>query len=183
MRGVGAHRGLVTVIGACYELLVSPAKQAFGLIGWLSLCFAAAVIGALASIRASEFYGQLTQPSWAPPASLFGPVWTVLYGLMAIAAWLIWRKSGFRPHALGLTLFIVQLGANAIWTWLFFDRRQGAWALADIVLLAALIATTLVAFWKAHKVAAVLLMPYLAWVTYASALNWALLKLNPQILG
>ncbi len=167
----------------CYELLMSPAKQGLGLIGWLSLCFAGAAIGALASMRAGEFYGQLTQPSWAPPASLFGPVWTVLYALMAIAAWMLWREAGFRLHARPLTLFLVQLGANAAWTWLFFSWHQGAWALADIVLLTVLIATTLVAFWRAQKLAAVLLIPYLAWVSYATALNWALLKLNPQMLG
>jgi benzodiazapine receptor len=86
------------------------------LIGWLALCFAAAAIGALASIRAAEFYGQLTQPSWAPPASLFGPVWMVLYALMAVAAWLLWREGGFGRHARALTLFVVQLAANALWT-------------------------------------------------------------------
>ena len=84
-------------------------KQILGLFAWLAITFAAAAVGALASTNAPEFYQQLARPTWAPPAWLFGPVWTVLYALMAIAAWLVWRQGGFR-HARGaLFLFLVQL--------------------------------------------------------------------------
>src|SRR5690349_5372470 len=94
--------------------------QALGLVGWLVVTFAAGSVGALASARAATFYRQLSQPSWAPPAWLFGPVWSVLYLCMAVAAWLVWRARGFKGARVALWLFIVQLLANALWTWLFF---------------------------------------------------------------
>ena len=95
-------------------------RQALGLAGWLLLCYAAAGIGAVASMQADVFYKGLTLPSWAPPASVFGPVWTVLYGAMAVAAWLVWRKGGWAKRQKVLTLFLAQLAVNALWSWLFF---------------------------------------------------------------
>src|SRR5262245_55373756 len=91
-----------------------------GLLGWLLLSFAAAALGAVASVEAAAFYEQLARPSWAPPPWLFGPVWTILYVLMGVAAWLVWRAHGFEEGKVALTLFVVQLGANALWSWLFF---------------------------------------------------------------
>ncbi len=96
---------------------LSRKKQILGLIGWLGLAYIAAAIGAVASINAADFYASLQQPSWAPPAWLFGPMWTTLYGLVSIAAWLAWRERGARP---ALTLFVVQLALNALWSWPFF---------------------------------------------------------------
>ncbi len=161
----------------------SFSKQLFGFAGWLILTFAAAALGALASAQAKTFYLQLVRPEWAPPGWLFAPVWTALYLLMAIAAWLVWRGHGFRRAGGALTLFVVQLAANAVWTWLFFVWHQGALAFAEILLLWLLIAGTIAAFWRLHVFAAVLLLPYLVWVSFASALTWATWQLNPGILG
>lgn len=161
----------------------SKQAQALGLAGWIAGSFVTAAIGALATARAAAFYDQLTQPAWAPPAWLFGPVWTVLYTLMGLAAWLVWRKHGFRDAAMALTLFVAQLCANALWSWLFFAWQQGAGALVEIVVLWLLIAATIGAFWRLDRMAAILLVPYLAWVTFATALNYALWRLNPALLG
>jgi translocator protein len=158
-------------------------RQALGLAGWLVATFVAGGIGAIASASAASFYRQLTQPSWAPPAWLFGPVWTILYVLMGIAAWLIWREHGFRGASTALRLFVAQLLANALWTWLFFVWHQGALSVAEIVALWLLIAATMTAFWRLHRLAAILLMPYLAWVSFATALTISLWQLNPAALG
>lgn len=162
---------------------MSGMKQVIGLSGWLLLSFAAAAIGALASIQAATFYRQLAQPSWAPPASVFGPVWSLLYALMGIAAWLVWREGGWRRQRGVLALFAVQLAINALWSWLFFGWHRGALAFADIVLLWLLIVATVVGFWRTRPLAGALLLPYLGWVSFASALNFAVWHLNPQILG
>ncbi|MEO7152084.1 MAG: TspO/MBR family protein [Burkholderiaceae bacterium] len=161
----------------------SLTQQALGLLGWLAVVFAAGALGAVASVRAASFYAFLSQPSWAPPAWLFGPVWTVLYGLMAIAAWLVWRERGFRGASGALTLFIAQLALNALWTWIFFAWHRGALALLEIVVLWLLVAATMVAFWRWHRLAAALLLPYLAWVGFATALTYSLWRMNPAQLG
>ena len=157
--------------------------QALGLVCWLVATFAAGSVGAIASARAATFYGQLSQPSWAPPAWLFGPVWSVLYLCMAVAAWLVWRERGFKGAPVALWLFVIQLAANALWTWLFFVLHAGALSTAEILVLLLLIAATIIKFWSIHRVAALLLMPYLAWVSFASALTLSLWRLNPAVLG
>jgi benzodiazapine receptor len=162
---------------------LSKPKQIVGLLAWLAVSFVASGIGAVASIRAVSFYGQLVQPSWAPPPSVFGPVWTILYALMGIAAWLVWRAGGFRANRSALTLFLVQLAVNALWSWLFFAWHRGALAFADIVLLWLLIIATLVSFWRVRPLAGALLIPYLLWVSFAAALNFSVWHLNPQVLG
>lgn len=154
-----------------------------GLFGWLVACFTASAIGAVASIQAKSFYGQLAQPSWAPPSAVFGPVWTVLYILMAIAAWLVWRSGGFRVNRMALSLFFGQLALNALWSWLFFAWHRGAMAFADVTLLWVLIVATVVTFWRTDRLASALLIPYLLWVSFAAALNYSVWQLNPQILG
>lgn len=153
-----------------------------GLVAWLAVSFAASAVGAIASIEARTFYGQLVQPAWAPPPWLFGPVWTVLYALMAIAAWLVWRAGGFRANRIALALFLMQLGLNALWSWIFFSWHRGALAFAEILVLWALIAATLAAFWRVRPLAGSLLIPYLVWVSFAAALNFALWQLNPELL-
>jgi tryptophan-rich sensory protein len=162
---------------------LTTSSQILGLFGWLVASFATGAIGGLASINAAGFYGQLVQPPWAPPAWLFGPVWSVLFVLMGIAAWLVWREHGFRNARPALTLFAAQLVVNALWTWLFFAWHQGAVAFAEITLLWLLIAATIAMFWRLHRSAALLLAPYLVWVSFAAALNLALWRLNPAILG
>lgn len=158
-------------------------KKIFGFVAWLAISFIAAAIGSAASIQASPFYTQLIRPEWAPPPNLFGPVWTILYALMGIAAWLVWRAGGFRAARKALTLFLVQLAVNALWSWLFFGWRLGGLAFADIILLWMLIVATLIAFWRVRPLAGALLIPYLIWVSFASALNYSVWQLNPQILG
>lgn len=143
----------------------------------------AAAVGGAASAGSGEFYARLTRPEWAPPAGLFGPVWTVLYAMMGVAAWLVWRERE-RPGArAALGLFLTQLAFNALWTWIFFAWRAGAAAFAEIVLLWVLIAATLVAFARVRPLAGILLAPYLLWVTFATALTLSLWKANPTLLG
>lgn len=162
----------------------SRQRQALGFAGWLGLCLATSAAGALASVQAGAFYASLVRPPWAPPAWLFGPVWSALFLCMAIAAWLVWRAPPGGPgRLLALALFLAQLVANAAWSWLFFAWRLGGAAFADIVLLWLLIAATLIAFWRRSPIAGLLLLPYLLWVGFAAALNWSLWQANPQVLG
>ena len=161
----------------------SAVKQALGLAGWLLASVVTGGVGGFASINAAGFYGQLAQPSWAPPAWLFGPVWTLLFVFMAVSAWLVWREHGLRGAGAALKLYVTQLVANALWTWLFFAWRQGALALTEIAILWLLIAGTILAFWPLHRLAALLLVPYLAWVSLAAFLNFTLWRLNPAVLG
>jgi tryptophan-rich sensory protein len=157
-------------------------SQTVGLVGWLAIVCAAAAIGAVASVEASAFYAQLVRPAWAPPASAFGPVWSVLYLLMGVSAWLVWRDQGARNLRSALTLFIAQLCANALWSWLFFAWRNGAFAFAEVLFLLALIAASIAAFWRISHLASVLMLPYFAWVCLASALTWSVWQSNPQVL-
>lgn len=160
----------------------SRVAQAIGFAAWLAVVFAAAGLGAIASIDAASFYAQLVKPAWAPPASIFGPVWTFLYLLMAISAWLVWREPESRARASALALFLAQLGANALWSWLFFAWRNGALAFADVLVLLGLISATTAAFWRIRRAASILLIPYAAWVCFASVLTWAVWQRNPQLL-
>jgi tryptophan-rich sensory protein len=149
------------------------------LAGWLLVSFGAAALGALASADAGEFYAALERPAWAPPGWLFAPVWTLLYALMGVAAWLAWRRAGF---AVAHWLFLAQLAVNALWTWLFFAWRQGALAFVEILVLWALVAATAIAFRRIRPLAGLLLVPYLAWVTFAAALTYAVWQRNPTLL-
>lgn len=143
---------------------------------------AVAAVGAAGSISASVFYLALNRPSWAPPPAVFGPAWTVLYLLMAIAAWTVVRVQGWERAKPALAIYAVQLAANALWTWLFFHWHLGAAAFVDSVVLWLLVAATMVAFGRAHRLAAVLLLPYIAWVSFATALTWAVWRANPGTL-
>ncbi len=161
----------------------SKRTSALALIGWLVLSYAVSAVGAAASFQAQSFYGELAQPSWAPPAWLFGPVWTALFTAMGVAAWLVWREGGLRARRSSLGLFALQLVLNGLWSWLFFAWRLGGAAFVDIVLLWLLILLTTLAFWRARPLAGALLVPYLLWVSFAAALNYALWQLNPNVLG
>jgi translocator protein len=164
-------------------MIRSDQRQLVGFIAWLAICFVAAAIGAVASVQAGSFYLSLARPQWAPPASVFGPVWTALYASMAIAAWLVWREGGFRRARPALILFLTQLAFNAVWSWLFFAWRLGAPAFIDILVLWSLLVATIIAFWRIRPLAGALLIPYLLWVSFAAALNYTVWQLNPKMLG
>lgn len=163
------------------------ASKWLALVGWLALAASAAAIGGLASRNSAEFYAQLAKPDWAPPPWLFGPVWSALYVMMGIAAWLVWRTEpvSAAPRVIrhrGLVLFVVQLALNALWTWLFFAWRQGATAFGEIVLLWFAVASTVWHFGRVRPLAGWLLVPYLAWVSFATALTWAVWQGNRGLL-
>ncbi|RUO72689.1 tryptophan-rich sensory protein [Pseudidiomarina sediminum] len=162
---------------------MSVMKQFLGLIAWLLVSFIVAAIGGLGSVNAPVFYQELQLPSWAPPTWLFGPVWTALYTMMAVAAWLVWRQHGFAGKAkIALSINIVQLLLNTLWSWLFFAWYLGALSFIEIVLLWFAIAATVVAYWRLNKAAALLLVPYWLWVTFAAGLSYSIWQLNPGVL-
>jgi len=159
-------------------------RSVLGLVSWLLLCLAAGAIGAFASADAGVFYRELIRPDWAPPAWLFGPVWSILYVMMALSAFIIWRDDTSSRHRVhGLTLFIAQLAVNALWSWLFFAWQMGGIAFGGLVLLWCLIVATILVFRKINRAAAYLLLPYLFWVTFAGALNFVLWRSNAGLLG
>lgn len=147
-----------------------------GLAAWAALCFGAAAVGA--RFTPGEWYAGLAKPAWTPPDWVFGPVWTLLYLFLALAAWQVWRRHGFSGAGGALGLFLVQLFFNALWSWIFFGLKQPGWALADLsaLWLTALAAT--LAFWRLEPVAGWLMVPYMAWLSFAGALNFALWRLN-----
>lgn len=150
---------------------------------WPLLVVIAAVAGSLGSIDAPVLYAALDKPAWAPPASWFAPVWTVLYVLMALSAWWLGRLPPSPVRQLSLGLFAAQLVANALWSWLFFGARLGALAMVDLVLLWLLLAGVVAMAWRLRRAAALLLLPTLAWVSFAGALNLATWLRNPGLLG
>ena len=152
-----------------------------GIVVWGGLTALAAAAGAAASMRAASFYTALDRPSWAPPSWLFSPVWTLLYLLMAAAAVVVWRNRETPGARTALVLYVVQLALNAAWTWIFFAMRNGAMAFAEILVLIVAIGLTMRAFWRIRPIAGMLLIPYLAWTTFAAALTWAIWQRNPQL--
>ena len=156
---------------------MSRGKMILGLCGWLLLCFAAASPGAV--FMPGEWFAALKKPSWNPPGWVFGPVWTALYAMMAVAAWLVWRRGGFAAQGRPLGAFLAQLALNALWTPLFFGLHRPGVAFAEILLLWLAIAWTIALFWRVQRAAAWLLVPYLAWVGFAAVLNGTLWRLNP----
>ena len=159
--------------------VTAPKYPWLGLIVLLVVCFAAAGIGgAVTTPKIATWYAALAKPSWNPPNWIFGPVWSVLYLCMAIAAWLVWRQGGLAGAATPLALFAVQLVLNLAWSWLFFGFQNPGLAFVDIVLLWAAIAATMVAFWVRSAIAGILFVPYLAWVSFATVLNFVVWRLN-----
>jgi translocator protein len=150
-------------------------RRWWGLLGFAALVAVAAAVGAFAVTDPATEYADLVQPSWAPPSWLFSPVWTVLYVMIAIAGFLAWRRAGVGP-AVGF--WLAQLVLNAAWTPLFFGAGRYGLAFAEIALLWLLIAVTTVLFWRISRAAALLMLPYWAWVTFAAALNLAIWRLN-----
>ncbi len=161
----------------------SVRSQAIGLVGWLLVSFAAAAVGGIASASAGDFYRQLDRPVWAPPAELFAPVWSVLYVLQGVSAWLVWRERRAGGRRVALAVFLAQLAVNALWSWLFFAWFQGGLAFGEVLLLFAMVVATAGLFWRVRPLAATLLLPYLLWVGFATALTYSIWQRNPQLLG
>jgi translocator protein len=147
---------------------------------FLLLCLSAGMLGALATATSVKtWYLTLAKPSWTPPGYLFGPVWTVLYLMMAVAAWLVWLKRSLRPVRLPLLVFFSQLLINAAWSGIFFGLRRPDLGFYWIGFLWVWIVATLFLFLTVRPLAAILLVPYLGWVTFAQALNFEIYRLNP----
>jgi tryptophan-rich sensory protein len=158
---------------------IAPKHPWIDLIVLVALCFAASGVGGAVTYSEIEnWYAQLAKPSWTPPDWVFGPVWSVLYLGMAVAAWMVWRQGGVKTAWGPLGLFAIQLALNAAWSWLFFGLQSPGLAFVEIVLLWAAIATTTIAFWHRSFVAGLLFVPYLAWVTFAGLLNFSIWRLN-----
>jgi len=159
--------------------LFDKRRDLLGLLGFCALTFLASVIGSMATADSvATWYPTLAKPSFNPPNWIFAPVWAALYAMMALAAWRVWRFRGFTGSQRELTLFAVQLVLNCLWSILFFGMRQIGWALADIVILLALIVYMAVLFWRRERLAGVLLVPYAAWVAFAAVLNFAIWRMN-----
>jgi tryptophan-rich sensory protein len=155
---------------------VSRTRDVLGLMAFVTLCFGVSVLGGMATAPAlPEWYPALRKPSWTPPGWVFGPVWTLLYPLMAVAGWMAWREGRAR---IGPLVYLLQLALNAAWPWFFFGQRRLDLALACVVALWLVILATVVAFWRVSRGAAVLLLPYLAWVGFAAVLNHAIWEMN-----
>jgi benzodiazapine receptor len=163
------------------EIQNSKLRNITGFIVILGITYAAAAVGGWASANAPGFYALLQKPSWAPPAAVFGPAWTLLYLLMAVAAWLVWKEGRKPDIRRALSLYLLQLALNALWTWVFFAWRLGGWALAEIIVLWVFIVLTVIGFYRVRPIAGLLLVPYLAWVTFATVLNAVLWRMNPQL--
>lgn len=162
-------------------------KQALVLVAFLVIAYAVAALGSVATIsQVDGWYAEAEKVAWSPPNAIFGPVWTVLYALMAVAAWLVWREKERAPGEVrrALTLYIIQLVLNAIWTPVFFGLYPflgvSALWIAAVIIVAIDVAVllTMLAFWRVRRVAAVLLIPYWAWVLFATTLNLGLAVLQ-----
>lgn len=131
-----------------------------------------------ATLELEGWYKTIKEPSWNPPDYIFGPVWTTLFIMMNVAAWLVWKPKGFKAAATPVTVFFIQLGLNVAWSWIFLGMLQPGWAFAEIVILWLAIVATTVAFFGRSKVAGGLMVPYLAWVSFANVLNFIIRRLN-----
>ena len=152
------------------------------LVAWLvfaAICFAAAAIGSLFTASSVKtWYPALVKPVGNPPAWVFGPVWSTLYLLMATAAWLVWRQRESDGAWMALVFFFVQLALNAAWSFIFFGLRRPGTAVAEILILLAAIVATAMRFRPISRLAFWLMVPYIAWVSYATFLNFGIWRLN-----
>ena len=157
----------------------SALQQILGLAALVLVCFAAAGLGGLVTTpRIPTWYADLAKPGWTPPDWIFGPVWTALYLMMAFSAWLVWRQAGLAGARLPLALFGIQLLLNSLWSVLFFGLQNPGAAGVEIILLWVAILATLLAFWRQSNLAGALLVPYLAWVSFAAVLNVTIWWMN-----
>lgn len=150
-----------------------------GLVLFVLVCVGAGGLGAVATTPEIDgWYRTVVKPAWNPPDWVFGPVWTTLFVLMGISAWLVWKPAGFQKAVTPLSLFAVQLILNVAWSWIFFGMHQIGWAVVEIVILWLVILATIITFFRRSKPAGWLLVPYLGWVTFASVLNFTIWRLN-----
>ena len=157
---------------------VPAIRDLVGLVAFVLLCFGTSFLGGMVAAPAfREWYVELSKPPWTPPGWMFGPIWTVLYSLMAVAGWTVWREGRSR---IAVLLFLLQLALNAAWPWVFFGLRRLDWAFLLIVAMVVAIVATIAAFYRVRRRAAFLLVPYLVWVAFAGALSFAVWRLNPQ---
>ena len=160
--------------------LAAPVHPKLALTACLAVCLAAGGLGSFATAaKIPTWYATLSKPSWNPPSWVFGPVWTTLYVLMAVAAWMIWMRAEQPGAGRALGWFGIQLVLNALWSFVFFGMERPGAAFVEIVALWLAIILTIAAFRAISPIAAALLLPYLAWVTFASVLNATLWRLNP----
>lgn len=164
------------MIGVAVKWLSGRLHELASLGVFLAACSMAAGIGSwFTTPRIEGWYALLRKPDWTPPNWVFGPVWSVLYASMAVAAWLVWRRVGWSRE---LALFAGQLVLNMAWSAIFFGLRNPAAALAEILALWVMILLTAISFWRVSSVAGWLMVPYLAWVSFAAALNFAIWRMN-----
>ena len=159
-------------------------RSLIGLAVSLGLCFGAGFLGSVFTTPSiPTWYAGLAKPSWTPPAWIFSPAWSILYGMMALALWLIWRRGGGATATVPIVLFMVQLVLNVLWSILFFGFRMPGVAFAEIVFLWLAILATMITFWRLHSWAGLLLLPYLIWTAFAGVLNFALWRMNAGSMG
>jgi tryptophan-rich sensory protein len=155
---------------------VSRTRDVLGLTAFVVMCFGVSLLGGRAAASAlPDWYAGLRKPPWTPPGWVFGPVWTLLYPLVAVAGWMAWREGRARSGSL---VYLLQLALNGAWPWLFFGARRPDLALACVAALFLAILGTIGAFWRVSRGAALLMVPYLAWVGFAAALNHAIWRWN-----
>jgi len=143
------------------------------------ICFGAAAVGSFFTAKSvSTWYVTLNKPTWNPPGWLFGPVWTILYLMMATSIWLIWSKFTFKDYPVIYSIFTLQLILNVLWSGIFFGLRQPGWAVMDIAVLWLLILLYVLLTWPVSKAASLLFVPYLLWVGFAGVLNFTIWRLN-----
>jgi tryptophan-rich sensory protein len=155
------------------------AGDLLGLCAFVALCLAISAIGGWVTAQSvGTWYQTLHKPVFNPPDWLFAPVWTLLYVMIAVAGWRVWRTHGLAGARAGMTAYAAQLALNLAWSFLFFGGRMIGTALVEIVLLLAINCVNAVLFWRADRMAGWLLVPYAAWVAFACVLNFALWRLN-----
>ncbi|MCW5681866.1 MAG: tryptophan-rich sensory protein [Xanthobacteraceae bacterium] len=154
-------------------------KSVFRLLACLALCFAIAALGALATTpKIPGWYTGLTKPAFTPPNYLFPIVWNILYAMMAVSLWRLWQSPRGDLRNRAVTLFLLQLAVNLAWSWIFFGAESIRGGLVAILALDLLVAWTIFAAWRVDRIAAALLLPYLLWIGYATALNAEIVRLN-----
>jgi translocator protein len=152
--------------------------ELLALAGFVAVSWSASLPGIL--FRPGDWYFKtLRRPSWNPPAWVFGPAWAVLFTLMGIAAWLVWREGGWSgASGLALGVFLLHLPVNAAWSWFFFGLRRPDWAAIEVGVLWISVLASTILFWQVLPLAGGLLLPYLLWVSFAATLNVAIWRLN-----
>ncbi|HEX7117531.1 MAG TPA: TspO/MBR family protein [Longimicrobiales bacterium] len=154
-------------------------RSSIALAFFIGLCLAVGALGSFFTEMSREsWYTRIAKPAWTPPDRVFGIVWTLLYVLMGIAAWLVWRTTGLARGITPLSLFAVQLALNLAWSAIFFGLRAPGAAFIQVLVLWSLVLATVIVFWRVRPLAGALLLPYLLWTTFAAALNLAIWRMN-----